>query len=127
MKKRILIVEDDSVSLFVATMLFEGANCEITSAMSGEIALQLFAENLINETPYNAIYMDLGLPNMNGIDTCKAIRSYETELSVSPILIIAVTANVDLDIIDKCITAGMQEVMLKPLTNEKVTRFLEQC
>jgi CheY-like chemotaxis protein len=127
MKKRVLIVEDHNIAFMVAKMLFEAADCEVTHAPSGEEALRLISQVTINQTPYHAIYLDLGLPEMTGIEVCAAIRQNESESELTPIPIIAVTANETPKTTAECISVGMIDVIYKPLTAEKVALFLSKC
>lgn len=85
MKKCILIVEDDHICFKVGKIFFEMCGFEVERAESGEEALQLFTQKLHDQAPYDAIYMDIGLPEMNGVETCIAIRKFETEAALSPV------------------------------------------
>lgn len=125
MKKRILIVEDDLIAFTIGKMLFETMDWEVFHAVSGEEGFDMYTRSHREQIPYDAIYMDLGFPEMSGIDSCRAIRKYESESGLSPVLMIAVTANVDPNITQECLSAGMQGVILKPLTREKLGSFLE--
>ena len=127
MKNCILIVEDDHICFKVGEILFTMCGCEVERAESGEEALQLFMQRIHDKTPYNAIYMDLGLPKMNGIETCTTIRKFETNAALSPVPIIAVTGNKDPEVIKACLSAGMIDVFAKPLTKSKVSEFLSRC
>ncbi len=127
MKKHILIVEDDDISFTVGKMFFDMHECDIDRAVSGEQAMDLFVKGITNKKPYDAIYMDLGLPNMSGIETCKVIRQYELDSNVHHVTIIAVTANDNDDTINECLSAGMTEVYFKPLTAQKISDFLSKC
>jgi CheY-like chemotaxis protein len=127
MTSRILIVEDEHICFKVGKIFFEMCGCEIEHAESGEDALLLFTQRVQEKTPYNAIYMDIGLPKMNGIDTCIAIRKIESDAALSPVPIIAVTGNNDPQMINACLSAGMLDVFAKPLTKNKVLDFLSKC
>jgi CheY-like chemotaxis protein len=127
MKKHILIVEDDMIAAKIASVLFETANCEVDIALSGEIAIDLYAQSLINQKEYYGIYMDIGLPGKTGIETCKDIKKYEKAKLMHPIPIIAVTANKDEKTKAECLAAGMLEVFVKPFTQENIICFLEKC
>lgn len=123
MKKRILIIEDDFISFVVGKNLFEGIGYEVEYAPSGEEGLDLFADAIIKQNPYDIVYMDIGLPNMSGIEVCMKIREYETEVESSHIPIVAVTAHDNQQIIDECLAAGIMEVLFKPLTQKKISTF----
>lgn len=79
MKKNILIVEDHELTRFGLKTTFEGVDYveNIYEAESAEKAIELFNENQID-----IVIMDLGLPNMNGIDATKQIRSTNKDAKV---------------------------------------------
>ena len=79
MKTNILIVEDHELTRFGLKTAFEGVEYvgEIYEAESAEKALEVFAENTID-----VVIMDLGLPNMNGIEATKQIRSTNKDAKV---------------------------------------------
>lgn len=79
MKKNILIVEDHELTRFGLKTTFEGVDYveNIYEAESAERAIELFNENQID-----VVIMDLGLPNMNGIDATKQIRSTNKDAKV---------------------------------------------
>ena len=116
----ILLVEDDAICAMVEKGLFEGLDCEVSMATSGEEAIDLIKR----ENSFDAIAMDIGLPHKNGIQTCIDIRAYEKENAKKTIAIIAVTSNADPKVESQCKAAGMQEVMAKLFTQEMVREFL---
>lgn len=127
MGKCILVVEDDLISFMVAKELFKRQGFKVENATSGEEAVRLYTQHIADNKPYYALYMDLGLPKMNGIETCIAIRNYEAIADLSPISIIAVTGNKSSATDQACLSAGMIDVLAKPLNTEKVSYFLSKC
>lgn len=79
MKKNILIVEDHELTRFGLKTTFEGVDYVGTlyEADNAETAIQIFNNNLID-----IVIMDLGLPNMNGIDATKQIRSSNKDVKI---------------------------------------------
>lgn len=79
MKTNILIVEDHELTRFGLKTAFEGVDYvgEIFEAESAERALEIFSEN-----PVGVVIMDLGLPNMNGIEATKQIRSANKDTKI---------------------------------------------
>ncbi len=79
MKQNILIVEDHELTRFGLKTTFEGVDYveNIYEANSAETAIQLFNNNNID-----IVIMDLGLPNMNGIDATKQIRSSNKDVKI---------------------------------------------
>lgn len=123
MKKRVLIIEDDRISFVVGKALFETIGFEVDHAFSGEDGIERYTKAIASHHPYDAVYMDLGLPKMTGIEVCVKIRQFEKEAQNQSTLIIAVTANDNQKTVDECLAAGMIEVIFKPLTAQKILIF----
>lgn len=113
MIKHILIVEDNATALYSEKTLMEKLGCIVTSAKTGEEAVELFKNN-----HYELILMDLGLPGISGIEATRQMRTYEQNEQRTPTPIIAVTGSIDHDQHQRCIEAGMKEVCTKPFTIE---------
>lgn len=123
MKSRILIVEDNLVAYKVGQRFFNIIGCETDHAMTGEDAIEMFMQQAEAQKPYVAIYMDLILPKMNGIETCRAIREYEKTNHRIPVPIIAVTGSEEPNIVSECLEAGMASVLPKPMTRNALLDF----
>ncbi|RUR17964.1 response regulator [Legionella sp. km535] len=121
-KKHILLVEDNTVAAQVAKFLFETLGCDVDVVSDGIQAL-LRAE----QTDFDAICMDIGLPSVSGLDACKMIREHEAKNKIACVPIIAVTGNASPEETQKYLAAGMQDVILKPLTKEKAEHLLTFC
>lgn len=114
-KYRILLVEDTPLQQTMgAALLRDVKEYQVDIANSGEEALEL-----TEKCYYDVIYMDIGLPTIDGIETVRQIRSNANNLSQKS-FIVALTAHIDADITKQCLDAGMQDVLSKPLTPEKV-------
>lgn len=107
----ILIAEDLEINRDIASAFFEGLDIMIDFAENGKIAVEKFKAN---EDAYDLILMDIQMPEMNGIDACKAIRALGTERA-KDVPIIAMTANVFKEDVDKCLAAGMNDHIGKPV------------
>ena len=109
---RLLVVEDNEINaeIVVEMLKLKGANCE--QASDGVEATKKFAENVHGY--YDIILMDLMMPNMDGYEATKTIRSMaRPDAKTVPIL--AMSANAYPDDIEKCYRAGMDGHMAKPL------------
>lgn len=116
-KYQVLLVEDDPIAQTMGILYLKDKNYKIDLAASGKEALEL-----TSKTPYDLIYMDLGLGDgIDGIETTRRIRTDKQNLSQKA-FITALTAhgNGDKEIVQKCIDAGMQTILSKPLSPEKV-------
>lgn len=122
LKKHVLLVEDNLTAIKVAQVLFNMQGCDVDCAKDGKEAVEMAIKN-----HYDGICMDIGLPIKNGIEACKEIREYEAKNHLDPVPIIAVTANHTEQEIKEYLSAGMQEVLGKPLTKDKTIKFLSLC
>lgn len=118
----ILVVEDNIINqrLIMASLARFGH--KVDSAVDGQIAVDKFKLNT-----YDAILMDIMMPNMDGVTACKLIRELEQEqiaAGAKRIKIIAVTANAYDDDRDTFIEAGMDDIMNKPIDIDKLHQML---
>lgn len=118
-KITILIVEDQPISAHVVKEFFTRLGCGIEIAKNGKNAIQMAKNN-----HYNLIIMDIGLPDLNGYEIVKAIRTYEHYYS-SRVPIIGLTAHIDQEKKQQGLDAGMNLVLTKPLTEENAINILK--
>lgn len=116
-KKKVLVVEDNEINKQIVAILLKKMNLDLDFAEDGKIAVEKF-EQSENKT-YSLIFMDIQMPNMNGYEATKAIRSSEHPQSKT-IPIIAMTANVFDEDIEKCRKVGMNAHVGKPLDPEQL-------
>ncbi len=109
--RRILLAEDVEVNREIVLTLLEPTGLGIDCAENGEEALRAFAEN---PERYDMIFMDLQMPKMDGLEATRRIRALDVPRA-NTIPIIAMTANVFREDIEKCLEAGMQGHVGKPL------------
>ncbi len=102
------VVEDDYISWRVIDKLSQKVNWRTLRARTGQKAIELYEKNKVD-----AILMDVQLPCMNGYITTRSIK--ETD---SKIPIIGITANALLGDREKCLNAGMDDYMSKPINSE---------
>ncbi|HEY2120189.1 MAG TPA: response regulator [Candidatus Acidoferrum sp.] len=104
---RVLLVEDNDLNREVALGLLEDAHLSIDQAENGEAAVRM-----VGERQYDVVLMDMQMPVMDGITATKAIRSNP---KFTKLPIVAMTANVMATDRDKCIEAGMDDHVSKPI------------
>lgn len=119
LKTKVLIVEDAKIAQKVAQRVLEHLDCDVNVAEDGMQALQL-----ANKTQYDLIFMDLGLPNnFDGFQVTEAIRlidGYQT------VFIVALTAHVEDSYKERAAKVGMDDFLIKPLSEEKAKAILEK-
>jgi signal transduction histidine kinase/CheY-like chemotaxis protein/PAS domain-containing protein len=123
----LLLVEDVELNREIVMALLEETGIVIECAANGIEALRMFREN---PGRYGAILMDIQMPEMDGFEATRRIREFEQSrdrLPGSPkaIPIIAMTANVFREDIEKCLAAGMNDHLGKPIETEEVLRKLK--
>lgn len=121
-KKRILVVDDNTIASRAVKSILERLGCEVDLASNGQEALML----VLNKE-YDGISMDIGMPVMNGVEACLAIRQHEAEHHLSPVPIIAVTGNNSPAEAEEYLKAGMQAIIDKAFDKEKAEYFLSFC
>ncbi len=109
---RILLVEDHDIAAIIANTILSDLGCQIHTATTGHQAIELVKNN-----QYDLIFMDVGLPDMDGYEVTKRIRLYELNAAVH-VPIIALTAHVDDENKKRCLDAGMNTILTKPLLTE---------
>jgi CheY-like chemotaxis protein len=108
-------VEDNPMIQMATQALLNEAGFRVDIAGTGKAALEAFVPG-----KYAFIYMDIGLPDIQGYDVAAAIRQKEKDLNITvAIPIIALTAHGSTDVKAFCGNAGMQGVLSKPLTPEQ--------
>ena len=116
----ILLVEDNIINQKVATKILERIGLEADIAGDGELAVEM-----VQTKPYDLVFMDMEMPVMDGLDSTREIKSIEKKLSKMPV-IIAMTANALPGDRERCLEAGMDDFISKPITVESVKTILKK-
>lgn len=111
---RILLVEDNPTNQIVAQSMLETMGLVADIADNGLEAIEAI-KNATSIHPYSIILMDCQMPEMDGYDATRAVRSGQAGESNSKIPIIAMTANAMIGDREKCILAGMDDYIPKPI------------
>ena len=115
--KTVLLVDDDMRNVFALTKVLSEQNFKVSRAENGKVAL-----DLIKESPkFDIILMDIMMPEMDGYETMRAIRKIPEQKNVP---IIALTAKAMKEDRQKCIEAGANDYMAKPIVIEKLLSLL---
>lgn len=118
--KKVLIVEDNRMNQIVMEKLLKIVKIETDLAENGFIAFEKYKKNY-----YDLILMDIQMPIMNGYELSKKIREYEKELK-RKIPIIALTAYAMQSDREKCLDAGMDDYMSKPVIKNELFEMIEK-
>jgi signal transduction histidine kinase/CheY-like chemotaxis protein/HPt (histidine-containing phosphotransfer) domain-containing protein len=121
LEARVLLVEDNPVNLAVARKLLARIGIQCDSAKDGRVAVDAVERNA-----YDVVLMDCQMPEMDGYEATREIRAREA-LSGRPRLpIVAMTANAMAGDREKCIEAGMDDYLAKPLDVRQLRDALER-
>jgi CheY-like chemotaxis protein len=123
----LLIAEDVEINREILFVLFEKTGVSIDFAENGKEAAAMFAANA---GKYNLVLMDVHMPEMDGYEATRKIRVMEADLFSKRVPIIAMTADVFKEDIEKCLSAGMDNHIGKPVSPDdlfdKVNQYLMQ-
>ncbi len=119
--RNILLVEDNELNMEIAEILLTDAGANITKAVNGQQAVDIFRENVPGT--FDVILMDIMMPVMNGYEATRCIRSLE-RTDAKEIPIIAMTANAYIEDVEKAKNAGMNDHLAKPLDVQKMLNVI---
>lgn len=110
---RILLVEDHPLAADIAKIILLDLNCEVDIASNANEAIAQTEKNT-----YDLIFMDIGLPDVDGYEVTKQIRKNKR------VPIIALTAHADKQDREECLKSGMDAILIKPLFKEKALNVI---
>ncbi len=114
--KRVLVVEDNGVNQTVLARLLSMLGLAVTVEASGEAALQRLARE-----QFDLVLMDVQMPGMDGCETTRRLRQ---EKATAELPVVAVTANVLDSERERCLAAGMNAVLTKPVELATLERLV---
>jgi CheY-like chemotaxis protein len=117
----ILLAEDNLVNQKVALRVLKHLGYEADVVGNGQEVIKAIANK-----SYDLILMDIQMPEMDGIEATQYIRNQELESQMSPIAIVAITANATHDDQYVCRKAGMNDYISKPIQIDKLRSVLQQ-
>ena len=120
----ILLVEDNRVNAQITTEILTEFGCYIELCGDGQQAIEVFTQK-----HYDLVLMDCQMPIMDGFESTRHIRSFERENERFTTPIIALTANAMKGDSERCLNAGMNDYITKPIKRDKLrnllTRFID--
>ena len=118
---KILLVEDNRVNRKVATRMLEKMDMSVSIAVNGQEAV-----DRLEEQNFDLVLMDCQMPVLDGLAATRQIRFREQREGTPPTLIIALTANVDLQHRRLCVEAGMDDYLAKPFRFDGLAIMLDK-
>ena len=121
---RILLVEDNAVNQKVALQFLKRLGCDVTIADNGAEGVRAYQEAIENDAAFKMVLMDLQMPVMDGFTATRHIRDFEGWRTRSPI--VALTANAMTGQMERCLAAGMDGFITKPLNVDRLREILDK-
>ncbi len=118
---RVLLAEDNPVNQMVALKQLKKLGCVVDAVKNGVEAVEARQKG-----NYQAILMDCEMPELDGYEAARKIRELETAQKLSPVRIIAMTAHAMQGDRDRCLTAGMNDYVAKPVDAKALKEALEK-
>ncbi|KAF6153237.1 hypothetical protein GIB67_036583, partial [Kingdonia uniflora] len=122
---QVILADDDNVNRAVTCKLLEKLGCHVTSVSSGFECLNSLGPS---GTSFHVVLLDLYMADMDGFDVALRIRKFRSR---SWPLIVALTANADDDVLERCLKMGMNGVIRKPIVIHEIAdelgRLLQQA
>ena len=116
---RILLAEDNAINALLTRTLLEADGCHVDVVEDGALAV----EAMKNQS-YDMIFMDMRMPNMDGLESTRKIRALPNVPKSLPI--VALTANAFDDDRNACFDSGMNDFMTKPVSAEELQDMVNQ-
>ncbi|KAI0048454.1 hypothetical protein FA95DRAFT_1490738 [Auriscalpium vulgare] len=111
----ILLAEDNLVNQKLAVKILEKYGHSVEIAENGSLAIDAFKARVQRSRPFDIILMDVSMPFMGGMEATQLIRAYELHNNLVPTPIIALTAHAMIGDRERCLEAGMDDHITKPL------------
>ena len=115
--KKILLCEDNYLNTEIAKALLKGQNMTVVCAGNGKEGAERFGASELHE--FDAILMDIRMPEMNGYEAARKIRSMPRS-DAGEVPIIAMTADAYQEDVEKCFAAGMNDHVAKPVDPDRL-------
>jgi len=121
--KLVLMVDDDQFSLAMFKKFMESGGHRVETCSNGQEAVEMVTKH---RNEIGVIFMDCEMPVMNGYEATKSIREYCKEYGLSHLGIVGVSGHSDKFHRELCITAGMNEVFVKPMSQKEMFEIIRK-
>lgn len=119
---RVLVADDNSTNIEVVSRMLKLEDIsDVTVARDGREAYDLVKENMEQNQPFDVIFMDVQMPNLNGLESTRLIRNMGYGAPI-----VALTAFSDESNIKECLESGMNEFLSKPIRRPALKQVLEK-
>jgi CheY-like chemotaxis protein len=125
---RLLIAEDNPFNQDIAARVLEHLGCRIVTAENGAVA-----ERLLTQEKFDLVLMDCEMPELDGYEVTRRFRAIERRAAQSQgrepfprVPVVALTAHAADDIRQKCLAAGMDDLLVKPFKKAQISRTLRR-
>jgi|SRR6185312_12175622 len=122
---RLLLAEDNPVNSDIATRILEGLGCRVARAENGAAAARLLAHE-----QFDLVLMDCEMPELDGFEATRLARAGETPLhhgqAGKRVPIVALTSHVLDDVRQRCLAAGMDDLLAKPFNKQQLREMLHR-
>ena len=118
-RTRVLVAEDNQVNQKVAVLMLEKLGCRVDVVANGQEAV-----DAIERLPYDVVFMDCQMPELDGLQATAEIRRRQTAGRHTPV--IAMTANAMQEDRERCLAAGMDDYLPKPVTRDQLETVLRR-
>jgi signal transduction histidine kinase len=119
--KRVLLADDSLDNQRILNAMLFMAGVDVTVVDDGQQACEVYL-NQPHDAPFDAILLDLDMPRCNGVEATERLREFGCRV---PIL--ALTASEPADVIDDCQAAGVDRILTKPISRERLLTALSLC
>jgi len=120
-KLRILLAEDNIVNQKLALILLRKSGFNVDAVANGKEALET-----LQKIPYDLVLMDVQMPEMDGFEATRRIRDPKSAVLDNKVLIIAMTAHAMTGDRDRCLEAGMDNYISKPIDPKKLIEIIRE-
>lgn len=120
MRKRILVVDDTPLNLKLAAAFLKRGGWEVAEAIDGMTAMDLLA----SDPEFDALLLDISMPGMSGEELCRAVRA---DARTADLPIIAYTAHALVEERERIMSAGFDDIVVKPAAMATLLAVLSQA
>ena len=120
-RRTVLVADDNQVNRMVIEHMFDHDKYALEFAENGRIAVDMFRSG-----QFDLVLMDISMPEMDGMEATKAIRSIEAREKMEPTPILALTAHAMADDAERFINAGMDDYLAKPVSGQRLKAMLDK-